>query len=70
MHVGSEEAILMLKRIDVDAVPVIKGSRYPPPFDGPCAARARQRLGDAANLSDFGVNLPGSRRGCRMDTTC
>jgi uncharacterized cupin superfamily protein len=47
----------MAKRIDVDAVPVIKGSRYPPPFDAPCAARLRQRLGDAANLSDFGVNL-------------
>ncbi|MGC2032880.1 MAG: cupin domain-containing protein [Steroidobacteraceae bacterium] len=47
----------MPKRINVDAVPVVKGSRYPPPFDAPCAARSRQRLGDAADLSDFGVNL-------------
>jgi uncharacterized cupin superfamily protein len=47
----------MGKRIDVHAVPVVTGSRYPPPFDAPCATRARQRLGDAASLSDFGVNL-------------
>ena len=47
----------MLKRIELKAVPVITGSRYPPPFDGPCAARARQRVGDAAGLTDFGVNL-------------
>jgi uncharacterized cupin superfamily protein len=47
----------MGKRIDVDKVPVLKGSRYPAPFDAPCAARVRQRLGDAAGLNDFGVNL-------------
>jgi uncharacterized cupin superfamily protein len=47
----------MSKRIDVRTVPVVTGSRYPAPFDAPCATRARQRLGDAANLSDFGVNL-------------
>src|SRR5208283_3271302 len=44
-------------RIDVKTVPVLTGSAYPPPFDLPCAARARQRLGDAAGLTDFGVNL-------------
>ena len=47
----------MGKRIDVREVPVVTGSRYPAPFDAPCATRARQRLGDAASLSDFGVNL-------------
>jgi uncharacterized cupin superfamily protein len=47
----------MPKRIDVNAVPVVTGSGYPAPFDAACAARARQRLGDAAGLSDFGVNL-------------
>jgi uncharacterized cupin superfamily protein len=47
----------MGKRIELNAVPVVTGSRYPSPFDAPCAARARQRLGDAAGLSDFGVNL-------------
>jgi uncharacterized cupin superfamily protein len=47
----------MPKRIDSKALPVFTGSEYPPPFDRPCAARARQRLGDAAGLTDFGVNL-------------
>jgi uncharacterized cupin superfamily protein len=47
----------MGKRIDLNAVPVVRGSSYPAPFDLPCAARARQRLGDAAGLNDFGVNL-------------
>ena len=47
----------MSKRIDLKAVAAITGSRYPAPFDAPCAARVRQRLGDAAGLTDFGVNL-------------
>jgi uncharacterized cupin superfamily protein len=47
----------MSKKIDLPAVPVVKGSRYPSPYDEPCAGRARQRLGDAAGLTDFGVNL-------------
>ncbi len=47
----------MAKRIDLQTVPVHRGSTYPPPFDLPCASRARQRLGDAAALTDFGVNL-------------
>jgi hypothetical protein len=42
----------MGKRIDVDTVPVLKGSSYPAPFDAPCAERARQRLSDAAGLTD------------------
>jgi uncharacterized cupin superfamily protein len=45
------------KRIDLTKIPVKTGSGYPTPFDLPCAARARQRLGDAAGLTDFGVNL-------------
>ena len=47
----------MGKRIDLNTVPVSTGSKYPAPFDIPCASRARQRLGDAAGLTDFGVNL-------------
>jgi uncharacterized cupin superfamily protein len=47
----------MGKRIDLEAVPVSKGSGYPVPFDAPCAGRIRRRLGDAAGLTDFGVNL-------------
>jgi uncharacterized cupin superfamily protein len=46
-----------MPKIDVAAVTQSKGSGYPPPFDGPCADRVRQRLGDAGGLRDFGVNL-------------
>jgi uncharacterized cupin superfamily protein len=47
----------MRKRIDLSKVKAVTGSRYPAPFDAPCAARIRQRLGDEAELTDFGVNL-------------
>ncbi|HME39806.1 MAG TPA: cupin domain-containing protein [Steroidobacteraceae bacterium] len=47
----------MGKRIDLNAAAAVTGSRYPSPFGVPCAARVRQRLGDAAQLTDFGVNL-------------
>lgn len=47
----------MAKRIDLLKVPMVAGSGYPAPFDRPCAGRKRQRIGDAAGLSDFGVNL-------------
>jgi uncharacterized cupin superfamily protein len=46
----------MPKRIDLHGVPSSMGSGYPQPFDAPCANRARQCLGDAAGLTDFGVN--------------
>jgi len=47
----------MPKRVDLNSVPVVVGSGYPAPYDKPCAARARQRLGEKAGLTDFGVNL-------------
>ena len=54
----------MGKRIDVAAIAPLMGSLYPPPFDAPCKQRERHRLGDAAGLTQFGVNLlrlaPGS----------
>jgi uncharacterized cupin superfamily protein len=43
--------------IDKNAVSRSKGSSYPAPFDVPCRERVRQALGDAAQLTDFGVNL-------------
>ncbi len=46
-----------MPKIDLAAVPERRGSGYPPPFDKPCADRVRQRVGDAGDLSDFGVNL-------------
>lgn len=47
----------MSKKIPLDAVPSVIGTLYPPPFDVPCRTRERKRLGDAAGLTQFGVNL-------------
>lgn len=46
-----------MKKIDVSAAPRRVGSRYPAPFDAPCRERIRHTLGDAAGLTQFGVNL-------------
>ena len=46
-----------MPRIDVTTVPARQGSGYPNPFDAPCSARTRRRLGEAGGLRDFGVNL-------------
>ena len=43
-------------KIDINQAPTRFGTRYPPPFDEPCKERKR-RLGDAAGLTQFGVNL-------------
>jgi len=47
----------MKKRIDPATLAALVGTLYPPPFDEPCRARQRRRLGDAAGLTQFGVNL-------------
>jgi len=47
----------MGKRIDIAALAPVIGTFYPPPFDEPCRARERKRLGDSAGLTQFGVNL-------------
>jgi uncharacterized cupin superfamily protein len=46
-----------MKRVDMAAAPVRVGSGYPAPYDEPCRERKRHRLGDAAGLTQFGVNL-------------
>jgi uncharacterized cupin superfamily protein len=47
----------MTKKIDAASAPQNNGTLYPPPFDEPCRARRRIKLGDAAGLTQFGVNL-------------
>src|ERR671927_1633196 len=47
----------MPKRIDAAALTPIVGRLCPPPFDEPCRARERTKLGDPAGLTQFGVNL-------------
>ena len=47
----------MTKKIDLATAPTRVGTGYPAPHDEPCKARRRWRLGDAAGLTQFGVNL-------------
>ena len=46
-----------MTKIDQASAPRAQGSRYPAPFGAPCKARHWLRLGDAAGLTQFGVNL-------------
>ena len=46
-----------MKKIDIEKASIRVGSAYPAPFDLPCRQRVRRRLGDAANLTAFGVNM-------------
>ena len=46
-----------MPKIDQARIEPSTGSRYPAPFDAPCKARQWLRLGDAAGLTQFGVNL-------------
>lgn len=45
-----------MPKIDVHAAPSRDGTAYPEPYDAPCRARRRKRLGNAVGLSQFGVN--------------
>lgn len=46
-----------MPKIDRTTSPQGSGSRYPAPFDEPCKKRSWHRLGEAAGLTQFGVNL-------------
>lgn len=46
-----------MPKIDIATAPTRIGTAYPAPFDAPCLARHRTKLGDAACLDQFGVNL-------------
>jgi uncharacterized cupin superfamily protein len=54
----------MSRKIAMNSAPTATGSRYPAPYDQPCRERIRQRLGDAAGLTQFGVNLTRLPAGC------
>jgi len=45
------------KRINPESIGPIIGTLYPPPFHKRCRKRERKKLGDAAGLTQFGVNL-------------
>jgi uncharacterized cupin superfamily protein len=46
-----------MKRINPESAPTRFGTAYPEPYDVPCRQRKRWRLGAAADLTQFGVNL-------------
>jgi uncharacterized cupin superfamily protein len=46
-----------MKKLDPDTAPLTEHSDYPPPFCDPCRGVASRRLGRAAGLTAFGVNL-------------
>ncbi|HXZ68820.1 MAG TPA: cupin domain-containing protein [Alphaproteobacteria bacterium] len=52
-----------MPKIDLSKARRVTGSRYPKPFDEPCMARENLRLGDAADLTQFGVNITTLRAG-------
>jgi uncharacterized cupin superfamily protein len=46
-----------MPKIDIAKIPVDAGSNYPQPFRRIVTGRERKRLGNAAGLDQFGVNL-------------
>ena len=63
MHAGSTRdargkcEVSTMKKIDIENAPKRFGTGYPEPHDAPCKERRRFRLGKAAGLTQFGVNL-------------
>jgi uncharacterized cupin superfamily protein len=53
-----------MKKIDVDQAPERRGSGYPEPFRAVSMNKTRRKLGDAAGLTQFGVNLLTLEPGC------
>jgi uncharacterized cupin superfamily protein len=47
----------MSKKLDLGSIASRTGSGYPKPFDEQCQRRERKALGDAAGLTQFGINL-------------
>jgi uncharacterized cupin superfamily protein len=46
-----------MKKLDLDGIAQESGCNYPPPFNAPCLGSTWRRLGRAAGLTAFGVNL-------------
>lgn len=46
-----------MPKIDIDKVPIDISTGYPPPFNEAVEGRSRKRLGRAAGLTHFGVNI-------------
>jgi len=46
-----------MPKIDIDKIALDTSTNYPPPFNKAVEGRARKRLGRAAGLAQFGVNV-------------
>ncbi|MCB1388467.1 MAG: cupin domain-containing protein [Rhodobacteraceae bacterium] len=46
-----------MPKIDIATAPYREGSVYPEPYNGQMAGRSSHRLGQAAGLTQFGVNI-------------
>jgi uncharacterized cupin superfamily protein len=46
-----------MPKVDIDTLPLDRSTGYPPPFNKAVEGRERQRLGRAAGLTQFGVNI-------------
>jgi len=46
-----------MPKIDIDSVKIVASTGYPEPFRKVVEGRSRKRLGNAAGLTQFGVNL-------------
>jgi uncharacterized cupin superfamily protein len=46
-----------MSKLDIEKIPLDASTNYPPPFNKAVEGRVRKRLGKAAGLSQFGVNL-------------
>lgn len=46
-----------MPKIDISKIPLDTATGYPPPFNQAVEGRARKRIGRAAGLTQFGVNI-------------
>ena len=46
-----------MPKIDINTLPLDRSTGYPPPLNKAVEGRERQRLGRAAGLTQFGVNI-------------
>ena len=45
-----------MPKLDLDSIPQMNATGYPPPYDAPMAKRHYRRLAPATGLTDFGVS--------------
>jgi len=45
-----------MPKVDLDAIPQVNRTGYPPPFDAPVAGRWQRRIGPVAGLTAMGVS--------------